>query len=165
MKYRLSNAITLDEEKLENERLRYVLPNLQLNPNYFMGTLGGIASSFLLILIWLVLSNATGLPASVMILVIGVTIGKSIRISGAGYSYWFGVTAATVTFIAGLVGIVISSLGIIANQQEKLLTEVFSWLTGDDFIEILFENLNAVKILYLVVASFVSYQLALKNDY
>lgn len=164
MKYRLSNAITLDEQKLGNEKIEQVLPDIKLNPNLVMGTIGGLATSFLIIMTWLVLSNATGSPVSIMLLTIGVAVGKSIRISGAGYSRWYGIAAVMITFVSGLSGIIISSLGLIAYQQVRGLSEVFSWLSVHSSLEVLYENINPLKMLYLVVGSFTSYRLAVKTE-
>jgi len=164
MKYRLSNAITFDEQELRNEEIEQVLPDIHLNPNIVMGTVGGIATSFLLVMIWLVLANATGSPVSIMLLAIGVAVGKSIRISGAGYSPWYGIVAAIITVVSGISGIVISSVGLIAYQQIKGLSEVFSWLSFNSSLEVLYENINPVRILYLIVASFTGYRLAMKVE-
>lgn len=164
MKYRLSNAITLDEKKLSNEELEQVFPEITLNPNIVIGTIGGLATSFSIIMIWLVLSNATGSPVSIMLLAIGMAVGKSIRISGAGYSQWYGIVAAIITITSGISGIIISSLGLIAYQQITGISEVFSWLSLNSSVDVLYKNLNPTKILYLFVASFTSYRLAMKVD-
>jgi len=163
MKYRLSNAITLDEGKLRNEKLK-VFSEITLNPNLIMGIIGGIATSILIIMIWLVLSNATGSPMSIMLVAIGIAVGKSIRISGAGYSRWYGLAAAVIIMVSGVSGIVISSLGIIAYQQVRGLSEVFSWLSVNSSQEVFYQNLNPVKLFYLIIASFTGYRLAMKME-
>ncbi len=164
MKHRLSNAIVLNEKKLRNEKLDQVFREIKLNPNIVIGTIGGAATSFSIIMIWLVLSNATGSPVSIMLLVIGIAVGKSIRISGAGYSQWYGIVAAIITIISGISGIIISSLGLIAYQQIKGISEVISWLSLNSSVDVLYKNLNPIKILYLFVASFTSFRLAMKVD-
>jgi hypothetical protein len=162
MKYRLSNVVVL-EQNLKNEEIDQVINDLKLDPNLIMGGLGGLATSFLIVLLWLSFTNISGYPASVFIIINGLLVGKSIRISGAGFSQWFGIVAIMLVLFTGLLGIVVSSLGLIAHQQHKSLSEVFSWLSFNASLEVLFENINPLRIFYLIVAGFTGYRLAMKN--
>ena len=163
MKNDLATNVSLSESEIPNAEINSsVTP--RLNANLFLGSLGSIISGITIILIWTYVSYFTGYHVSFVILLIGICVGFSMRISGMGEKAIYGLVGSIITITFCFTGTILSLVGYIAYSQDKAIIEVLSWLNTWSVFDLLMTNSNPMIVLYFIIAGYSGFRISINED-
>ena len=161
MKKKLTTTISLSKNEIPEAEINSSINHGGLDSSLFLGSLGSIISGLSVILIWTYVSYFTGHHVSFALLLIGIAVGFSMRISGMGSKYVYGFVGGVLTIAFCLLGSITSLAGYIAYSQDKAIIEVLSWLNIWTITDLIMTNSNPLIILYFVVAGYSGFRISI----
>ena len=130
--------------------------------NFVLAVIAGLSSSILSALIWLAIDLITGWHSAFSALGVAVLIGLSIRLSGQGSDFIYGVLGIIFTLLGCLAG----EIGVSLQLATTPWFDMYGVLMHVDVIAMTFAILSQVTPLMMVVygiASFEAYMLSIEK--
>lgn len=142
------------------EALRQELQKQQ-DPVY--AAVGGLAAALVSAVIWAMITVATGYQIGYMAVGVGLLVGFSVRLFGAGVDKYFGFIGAAFSLLGCLLGNLLSQVGFIAAAQDMTYFETITLLNMDVIIDIYTESFSPIDVLFYGIAAYGGYRISFRN--
>ncbi len=149
-----------DEAGVWGPQLDPVSAQLKARSGLAGAVFAGAVAGALGVAAWVLLTWQTGSIFVVMALGIGYLVGMAVRVFGGSSKPIFGLTAALLTLVASVFGLVLSAAAIIARQEELPFQEVVGSLDPAIVIQVLEQVTSPITIIILLFAVYESFRVA-----
>jgi antitoxin component YwqK of YwqJK toxin-antitoxin module len=142
------------------EALRKELQKQQ-DPVY--AAVGGLAAALVSAVIWAMITVATEYQIAYMAVGVGLLVGFSVRLFGAGVDQYFGIIGAAFSLLGCLLGNLLSQVGFIATAQGMTYFETITLLNLDVIVDIYKESFSPIDLVFYGVAAYGGYRISFRN--
>lgn len=159
-----NNGSEEHEERNENIVLdEKMLDKLKAHQDFSYALAGGLLATLISAILWAVISISTKYQIGYMAIGVGLLVGFSIRLFGAGIDKKFGYLGAVLSLVGCMLGNLFTQVGFIAQDQSLGYFETLTFLTPGLIVNILVESFSPMDILFYGIAVYEGYKISFRR--
>lgn len=147
----------IDENKLED-----YLKSLRFEQNFSRAIIAGSLAMLIGAILWAFITVTTMYQIGYMAVAVGFIVGYAVRYAGKGVDQVFGITGAVLAFLGCLLGNFFSMVGLLANELQTGIFDVFSLIPLSTIIDVMGENFAIMDLLFYGIAIYEGYKFSFR---